>query len=1045
MAASVVDYLSQIQKLTNTNLQILKTLNDSFYTKKNHLFTEIDDTTYVIPSFLSLENKINALQENFENLIKSPETCEAYFNFDGNTRAIEVRKYSHTPNSIKLSPIESFGVESNSIFKDFMTPIPYVNLEIPQIPNDIVKVNVKKIVAMNGNLQSLFKTKLKYTETIINSKGEEEIVTKWKVSENTAYGDLYKTLLDYKKGVDYVEYDTVYDLPIHKNLGTATYVIESVVGDTIDNNLDEYITLKLRNNIKDSTYSNKLTYKSFNDTIEIPLKKGDELINFDGTGKVVVTEIRTSTNTIVVKVVNGEYLNFIGTDSYDSNNDNDIHDLSKLRFHSAVNFDNDKCIKVPLEENQYVFVAVAPLNSRMNIQSGWGTGLVIDTYSLKNGDTEFKTYYDKNVKNIGDILFEMTSMVSSPVSGLSQLEFNEIISKKPVFTNNDVQVLQINTHLDNSKTVKRIRDAYTQKKEAESELDEVQGKIDETTKMISNISFDDTPGLKQVYTSQLSQLNYRKTELNTVIESSQDSIYMNSTSSETPINNAKYRIRGFYVPRDLGTIRDKELKDHVVGLEVQYRYKNTTMEVGSAVSMSDGNETYIYSDWNIMSGFNKRKVAKCENGVYTYEYEQSNENVNEPSYNQIDIPISKGESVDIRVRVVYDFGQPYVTITSKWSDIVNVEFPSEFILDNSIYSIINENNNSLESSRVIKLLKSEGVDDHIKDSMTDQDIVYYHKPESIASGFYTAERRIIPLKDKLKSLSDEISLLRSEIIGTNGNLSISVLSSSTITNINPDQTNIIQLTAYNDLVQKVPTDVLTGQYYNIGDYDIYKESDNKYVVSTFLNLKLSNTSSEVVKLYSVMPGSRDVIINDLKTGIDKSGYIFEYDIEGKKGGVHYDWQGRQDGEITLQKCNQYVTFRVKDIYTGDVYYDKNYGDKLPTLDTKSSMIVYPFLSSKYGLSLDSDEIRTYKVINPNTELIIPIKCNFYFTAETGSEQELVKYLSFDIRTSLYKDPMNYLIKFIVKRDSTVDDIANQTNKQSLWEKLVNPIKYNVFG
>ena len=86
--ANVVDYLNSIQKLTDTNLQILKALNDSFYTKQNHLYAEVNDTTYVIPSFLSLEHKIDALQENFENLVKSPENSEANFNFDGNTRAI---------------------------------------------------------------------------------------------------------------------------------------------------------------------------------------------------------------------------------------------------------------------------------------------------------------------------------------------------------------------------------------------------------------------------------------------------------------------------------------------------------------------------------------------------------------------------------------------------------------------------------------------------------------------------------------------------------------------------------------------------------------------------------------------------------------------------------------------------------------------------------------------------------------------------------------------------------------------------------------------
>ena len=127
--SNVVDYLSRIESLTKTNLQIMKTINDSFFTKKSHLYAEIDDTTFVIPSFISLENKINMLQENFENLVKSPETSEAYFNFDGNTRSIEVRKYNYAPDSLELNPIESYSVESNDIFKDFMTPVPYVNFD----------------------------------------------------------------------------------------------------------------------------------------------------------------------------------------------------------------------------------------------------------------------------------------------------------------------------------------------------------------------------------------------------------------------------------------------------------------------------------------------------------------------------------------------------------------------------------------------------------------------------------------------------------------------------------------------------------------------------------------------------------------------------------------------------------------------------------------------------------------------------------------------------------------------------------------------------
>ena len=242
---SIADYLSQIETLTTTNLQILKSLNDSFFTKKEHIYADVNDTTYVIPSFISLENRINMLQENFENLVKSPETSEAYFNFDGNTRAIEVRKYNYAPDSIDIPLVEKYSVESNDIFKDFLTPVPYINLDLPELPNDISEVNVKKIVPKSDSLKLLF-------SNIISTNG---------VSANEYYSDIYKLLLNYKEDVDYVEYDTIYRLPIRKNIGNATYVIESVVSDIIDDDLNEIITLKLRNNLTDSKYTNKLTYK----------------------------------------------------------------------------------------------------------------------------------------------------------------------------------------------------------------------------------------------------------------------------------------------------------------------------------------------------------------------------------------------------------------------------------------------------------------------------------------------------------------------------------------------------------------------------------------------------------------------------------------------------------------------------------------------------------------------------------------------------------------------------------------------------------------
>ena len=116
--ASITDHVIKLQELTQKNLEILQALNDSFFTNQNHLSVMIGGNRYAIPSFISLENKINSLTANFENLVNAPETGEAFFDFNGNSRAIQVRSYTSTPASLVLSPVTDFNIEQNDIFKD---------------------------------------------------------------------------------------------------------------------------------------------------------------------------------------------------------------------------------------------------------------------------------------------------------------------------------------------------------------------------------------------------------------------------------------------------------------------------------------------------------------------------------------------------------------------------------------------------------------------------------------------------------------------------------------------------------------------------------------------------------------------------------------------------------------------------------------------------------------------------------------------------------------------------------------------------------------
>ena len=963
--SSVAENLEQMQSLTKTNLQILKAINDSFFTKRDHLVVNIDDNQYVIPSFISLENKVNALQEGLQNIISAPKTGEAHFNFDGNSQAIEVRGFTCTPNSLKLKPVTEYGVESNDIFKDFITPNAYVKLALTgddcYIPNDITTVNVKKVIAKSDEMKNVFSALI----------GEG-------VSSSIAYSDILMRIANYDEDIDYVDYDTVYQLPIRKSIGSGMYVIKSIDKDVIDSDLIERITLTISS-------STPLVYKLFDETIEKKLQAGDELVTFDDSAKMRIVEVRSNTNQIVVEVLNGDYLNLVA----DTGDISKVSDLSKLKFFSPIDFDNDKYIKIPLEEDQYVAVFVAPLNSRMNIQSPWGSGVLFNTHKLLKDDKEFGVYYKENVKNIGDILYELTSIINNSITKYSRDEFTEFANFKPIIDHKSLSVVQINKHLNDSQVVQNIRSLYSQKKQYKVELESVQKSIDNINSTLSSIDFDDTSNIRTIYETQLSEYNKKKTELVTSISSIMNEISISVSDSEVPIESAKYHIRGFYDWMSIDeSLLKKEYKDHIQGILVQYRYKNKNKETGNAVTLSSG----IYSDWNVMDGFNRHLTPSIVDGTsnYIFTYQDDNSNLNEPSFNQIDIPISQGETVDIRMKVVYDFAYPFAEMTSSWSDIVNIEFPSEFLKDVNIIDIIEENNNEIESNRFESILRNEGITSHIDDKLVDQDITYLHRPEYIASGFYTSERRVIPLKDKLSSMDTDILTLKDTVLGSNtDNLEVSVLSDESEHIVKPNQSNLILLST--DIEDSVVT------------------------------LQLANKSdSHTINLYSMFPGNRNTeISSNTPSKFTNEDFIdvniaynvtYEKEEDNKKTVVSLIITNKeQEGyKPRKQVCNQYIYFRKKDAYTSsDVY---------------STQTLFPLTyQSREQICIDSDEKFSYLSIKPGEAIQIPV----YIDNSIGGK------MAFDIRMSLYNDPTTYELE-ILHSDS---DSAKLTTKAIKAKKM----------
>ena len=200
-----------------------------------------------------------------------------------------------------------------------------------------------------------------------------------------------------------------------------------------------------------------------------------------------------------------------------------------------------------------------------------------------------------------------------------------------------------------------------------------------------------------------------------------------------------------------------------------------------------------------------------------------------------------------------------------------------------------------------------------------------------------------------------------------------------------------------------------------------------------------------MKLYSLFPGNRDTYLNNTySTYVNKNSYC-----NNTAEGVWFKYKSDVDTS-KLQTQNQFITFRINDVWTGEKYYADNVGIGTNNLqnsenilniteDDKLGMVAYPYISTEYGLCIDSDNVRSYATINPGQELVIPIWCSYVATEPNTS---IKKTLSFDLRTSLYNDPINYTFTIIGKNTASIQDKLTNTNKKRFWDRIVEPVKYN---
>lgn len=1059
MANNITEVLYEIQKLTRDNLKILDAINESFYSTRENVSTIIDGTKYTIPSFIYLESKLNVLEENFKNLISAPQTGEAAFVFDGNTQSIAMQRFTTTPAPLKLKDPKSFQVKENEIFKDFITPNAFVRFNVDEIPNDINEVVVKKVTFTNPALIEFVK------ENFGNDK---------------TYQNIIKMTYNYVSGSDYSDYDTIVRLPSHKKQAWGRYTINKVISQNIDSNFIQHYALRLNDD---------LDYLTENGTIERGLKVGDILLCNNDTVKLSIDKINYSEREITITVLNNAYANL--TMYTDETHD----DTGVLNYFSDIVSD-DRYVDVTLEEDELTAVFIAPLN-KLNSQATFGEGVMIDSNEIYfdiNGDgkittVSYKEYYDLYVNNIGDTLLNLTKMFRSDMFQMTESEIGTLIGTPPSANDIHVDVVQINKHLSNTSTIKSIRRLYAEKQEYKSQIESKQSEVNNLREQLKTSAFNDTISGRMSAQSRLDKAESEVSKLNSNLVKTINAITNEVNNSVVPVEDAKYRIRGYFNVKNIETA----VGNHkVVKIDIEYRYKSPSQKEGTVQTFGD--VKFAFSEWNRMQSPVVYKIPKLgEDGLEITYPDNTDLNIDAISFNQIDIPISQGEEVEMRVRVQYEDGFPFVETKSAFSKPITVAFPEEFNIDIPITTIIEENNDDADEYRFTAILNENNIITHVDDGINDQGKIYFHKCENINSGFYTNERRDIPLSEKLRSMDASINTLESEVFGTSsddirvtlsdGKRNVTLSTNQTITLFVPGYTSntenrdnaYIAESVYNPggaqtrAAVDTGTDVNTGQTGGEGVIEV----SNTNAISNLI-LKITNISNSNINLYSMFPGPVDRnLIRETQARFNPSLYVrgnpsvnslvtgnspilsADEDDEPLNGVWMYSestdaFTGNDDeaANLCLQHLNQYVYFRMTDLYDGRKYY-ANEGENIYGINNQLSYdrryVRKPADNESIGASLLPiiPSLSSICIPNGNRYILKPgesveIGLEFkYFLANTASNSNpsIEKTMCVDIRPSLFADPLSYTFK--VKAyyyDALLPKATIEVNQSSITTK-----------
>jgi len=652
----------------NIALENVVALNESLTTQEdtvtlsveqmNSITGDVSTVTYSLPSYNNVINKVNAASQTVDTFIRGEGVVLLN---DGTYRKITTIPVAISPAQItNVSAPTKFLTRTNWFFESMMHPQLIVSFDLKnKIDDRSDRVTVKRVIFDNFN--------------------DEE--TQWFLDNIIGVNRTYYETVTYfnAQGKKYWEDEEIQDLPLSTEPYTGYFVI----------------TDKRTISTKEWYYLDTMNYGVTSDE---PIVKNHQLSIGDqfryGNSIWKIDDIQINEKRVHV-------IPIVGMDHPTINNNFEIYNTPF----------STKILNIPIGYDECNIIFLKGINDDFNIiADDWSFGITFYTNNLviSGGSTTLENYYNTYVADFGKQLEGQTKEKFIPA-------YYGLIPDPPVFSATDFAVKQINTQMNAALDTETIKNTQTQIESTKTLVNSLKSTISQQkAQLVELTDAGERANLNSKITSNVNSLSNKTIEYQSLVRSLATIAYENSAVTV----DAKYRVRGFFaIPTPKGNPPQQ-----IIQFEYAYRYlklDNTGISLNtyehpdpSTGQIARG----VFTDWTTVPSIIKTKVYDVSSATYSWVTENIADG-EVTNINQIDIPITKGEKVELKIRSISEAGWPSNPLKSAWSDTVIIEFPSNLQGSNQIVNILSDAAVEETTIKLDETLSAAGIPTHLVDSV----------------------------------------------------------------------------------------------------------------------------------------------------------------------------------------------------------------------------------------------------------------------------------------------------------------------------------------